>query len=177
MEEASIEQYENWSKEALIAKIQQLETKSKKHFSKPRKQRPFDFSQYKARHVAFKILYLGESYHGFTTASDQDNLPTIESFLFKALMTSKLIPSPQGCGWSRCGRTDKGVSAFGQVVSCWVRTTSNEGFQLNWDQVAILHQKKYVDQQEFIKNLMDTYQPCEPHKESSEIDYLTCINR
>ena len=27
-----------------------------------------------------------------------------------------------GCGWEKCGRTDRGVSAAGQVVSLWIRS-------------------------------------------------------
>jgi tRNA pseudouridine38/39 synthase len=45
--------------------------------------------------------------------------------LFDALCESRLIEREkgfEGCDWSRCGRTDRGVSAAGQVVALWVRS-------------------------------------------------------
>jgi len=36
--------------------------------------------------------------------------------LFNALMKVKLIKDKNSCSYTRCGRTDKGVSAFGQVL-------------------------------------------------------------
>lgn len=39
----------------------------------------------------------------------------LKAKLFDALMTTKLIEDPLKSNYSRCGRTDKGVSAFGQV--------------------------------------------------------------
>lgn len=41
-------------------------------------------------------------------------------------MTAKLIPSPGAAKYSRCGRTDAGVSATGQVLGCTLRTSSNK---------------------------------------------------
>lgn len=42
------------------------------------------------------------------------------------MMTAKLIPSPGVANYSRCGRTDSGVSATGQVLGCTLRTSSNK---------------------------------------------------
>ena len=54
--------------------------------------------------------------------------------MWKALMKARLIfptpvesPAPgevnwEGCEYSKCGRTDKGVSAFGQVIGLRVRS-------------------------------------------------------
>lgn len=39
-----------------------------------------------------------------------DVIPTIEGELFRALMTCRLIPSPEECEWSKAGRTDKGMN-------------------------------------------------------------------
>ena len=46
---------------------------------------------------------------------------TVEDVLFGALMRTKLISSVNECKFSRCGRTDAGVSAIGQVVGLCVR--------------------------------------------------------
>ena len=93
--------------------------------------------------------YNGLEHH----ANNQTPLPTIEEELWKALVKTRLIsPTPRtpeeaatyaslsrktfdrwdrdgaevnwdGCEYSKCGRTDRGVSAFGQVVG--VRLRSN----------------------------------------------------
>lgn len=38
-----------------------------------------------------------------------------------------MITSRKDCDWTRCGRTDKGVSAIGQVVALNVRSNVAEG--------------------------------------------------
>ena len=37
--------------------------------------------------------------------------------MFGALLKACLIEERSSCNYSRCGRTDKGVSAFGQVIT------------------------------------------------------------
>lgn len=61
-------------------------------------------------------------------------MPTVEETLWKAFMKARLLfPTPNpaivegepnfgGCEYSKCGRTDKGVSAFGQVIGIRVRS-------------------------------------------------------
>lgn len=51
-------------------------------------------------------------------------MPTVEGALLSALHRAKLIPTcdTADCEFSRCGRTDKGVSALRQVVSLRVRS-------------------------------------------------------
>lgn len=62
-------------------------------------------------------------------------MPTVEEVLWKALNKARLIfpdgksssikaqeVSWEGCDYSKCGRTDKGVSAFGQVIGIRVRS-------------------------------------------------------
>ena len=87
---------------------------------KGKKQRGFDMSRCRQRHVALKIAYYGQSYHGFASQDDIDN--TIEGHLFRALQQTCLIVDRDSCNYSRCGRTDKGVSALGQVVALHLRT-------------------------------------------------------
>ncbi|RKO88570.1 pseudouridine synthase, partial [Blyttiomyces helicus] len=86
----------------------------------------FDFSLHAARPIALNVAYLGASFHGFA-AQESDAVETIESHLFRALTTARLIPDRKTCAWSRCGRTDKGVSSFGQVVGLYIRSTRPRG--------------------------------------------------
>ncbi|KAI9823095.1 MAG: hypothetical protein M1819_001514 [Sarea resinae] len=100
-----------------------------------RSDRVFDPSKYSTRHIALKFAYLGQRYNGFEHhANNTTPLPTIEEELWKAFMKSRLIfpvddgqakPGEvnwEGCDYSKCGRTDKGVSAFGQVIGIRVRS-------------------------------------------------------
>ncbi|NXI51891.1 PUS3 synthase, partial [Chloroceryle aenea] len=96
---------------------------------KKRQQRPFDFSAYGRRHVALKIAYLGWGYQGF--ASQENTSNTIEEKLFEALKKTRLVDDRQTSNYHRCGRTDKGVSAFGQVISLDLRSNLSEGKKLN----------------------------------------------
>ncbi|XP_067136984.1 tRNA pseudouridine(38/39) synthase [Centruroides vittatus] len=123
----------NLSKEDLIYRIRQLETQvtvlkntiAKRSGEKEKKQKPFDFTRYKKRHVLLKFLYLGWDYNGF--AGQEEGINTIESELFKTLQTTKLIESIKTANYNRCGRTDSGVSAFSQVISVDLRSNLLEG--------------------------------------------------
>ncbi|KAI9016990.1 pseudouridine synthase, partial [Gaertneriomyces semiglobifer] len=103
-----------------------------------------DPSPHPTRHIALKIAYLGWNYHGLASQI-ADTVPTIESHLFDALITAKLIESRDTCKLSRCGRTDKGVSAFGQVVALQVRcqykhaSPSNDSHQSELPYATILN--------------------------------------
>jgi len=117
--------YHKWTKEQLIERIVAYEKElkisgkgKKKYFHK---QRPFDITKYNQRPIALKIAYLGWNYYGYA-AQEGENVETIESHLFKALHTAKLIKDRESCRYNRCGRTDKGVSAFCQIVSLCVRS-------------------------------------------------------
>ncbi|KNG51680.1 pseudouridylate synthase 3 [Stemphylium lycopersici] len=112
----------------------------------------FDASRYSTRLIALKFAYLGQKYNGFEHHKNNATpLPTIEEELWKALVKTRLItPIPtegdkkayekidrktfarwdregadvnwDGCEYSKCGRTDRGVSAFGQVIGVRVRS-------------------------------------------------------
>ncbi|CAH0493462.1 unnamed protein product [Peronospora farinosa] len=85
-----------------------------------KKTREYNMSNYVVRAVAVKFLYIGEKYSGFAR---QDHMPeTVERYLYEALVRSKLIENIEDAGYSRCGRTDRSVSAFGQVVALRVRS-------------------------------------------------------
>ncbi|KAL0102149.1 hypothetical protein PUN28_018583 [Cardiocondyla obscurior] len=126
------EQLEKLDKLELIDKVLQLETHNEQLKSliakstniKLKKEktpkRPFDFSQCYKRHILLKFYYLGWDYHGFTV--QEDNSDTIEHHLFAALLKSCCIESRESANYHRCGRTDKGVSSFSQVISLDVRS-------------------------------------------------------
>jgi tRNA pseudouridine38/39 synthase len=84
--------------------------------SKKKKSKEFVFSRYAKRHIALKVSYLGWNYDGFAS---QDNTPeTIECKLFNAFKSARLVDNDDIPNYSRCGRTDKGVSALCQVCDC-----------------------------------------------------------
>ncbi|KAG5915606.1 hypothetical protein E4U53_004450 [Claviceps sorghi] len=101
------------------------ETKKRKG---PPAKRKMDPSRYSSRFIALKLAYLGKNYGGFEFQA-MGNQPSIEEELWKALTKACLI-FPQDervvqfdcCEYSKCGRTDRGVSAFGQVVGLRVRS-------------------------------------------------------
>ncbi|KAG0042960.1 tRNA pseudouridine synthase 3 [Gryganskiella cystojenkinii] len=88
---------------------------------KRKDRRPFDFSKYAKRHVAFKVAYFGWPYGGFASQGVNE-VKTVESELFNALMAARIIEDPLQCNYSRCGRTDRGVSGLGQVIALTVRS-------------------------------------------------------
>jgi tRNA pseudouridine38/39 synthase len=86
--------------------------------------------------VAFKLAYLGKKYNGYEYhKGNWTPLPTVEEVLWKALYKARLISPPgaeslepgdiswEGTDYTKCGRTDKGVSAFGQVIGLRVRSS------------------------------------------------------
>lgn len=79
----------------------------------------FDINSFRQRHIAFQVQYDGSKYAGFAS---QDSEETIESHLFASFKKLNLIKDEKSCLYSRCGRTDKGVSAMGQVIALQVRS-------------------------------------------------------
>eukprot|EP01112_Ceratiomyxa_fruticulosa_P005999 TRINITY_DN1679_c0_g1_i3.p1 TRINITY_DN1679_c0_g1~~TRINITY_DN1679_c0_g1_i3.p1 ORF type:complete len:490 (-),score=101.08 TRINITY_DN1679_c0_g1_i3:265-1734(-) len=110
-------------------KPQQTASSSEKQTMGAKKKQPamreFDMSRYKRRHVALKVAYIGWDYHGLASQVDSEN--TIEYHLFAALKKTCLITAIDESNYSRCGRTDKGVSAFGQVIALYLRSNLTEG--------------------------------------------------
>jgi tRNA pseudouridine38/39 synthase len=94
--------------------------------SNPTKKK-FDFTKFKQRHIALKILYFGWDYDGL--ADQTNSVNTIEHHLITALIKTCLIESRQKSKFNRCGRTDKGVSSYGQVVDLNVRSNLTDEAQ------------------------------------------------
>ncbi|KAK2958641.1 putative tRNA pseudouridine synthase A [Blattamonas nauphoetae] len=72
------------------------------------------------RHIAIQLYFDGLPYFGF--AYQNETTSTVEKTLFDGLIRSRLIHSRETCNLTRCGRTDKGVHGFSQVISVWVRS-------------------------------------------------------
>merc|ERR1719495_2296918 len=92
---------------------------------------------------------------GFAVQEDAAG-KTIESELFAALIRTRLIESRQTSNYHRCGRTDRGVSSYGQVISLDLRTNLSEG-------EGIFAPDNYTGDNTNVK--------------SSEIDYCHILNR
>nr|CAG4641791.1 EOG090X083V [Eurycercus lamellatus] len=124
------------SKEELIERIKKLnchvvqlrnllKTEQATKCGKDHKRRPFDYKKYAKRHVFLHLAYTGWDYSGFVVQEHTEK--TIEAELFKALEKLCLIEDRQNSNYHRCGRTDKGVSSFGQVISIDFRSNLCEG--------------------------------------------------
>ncbi|KAG2123435.1 pseudouridine synthase [Suillus clintonianus] len=115
--------YESWSKDELITRLRELDTKKhSKSTHSPTSKKPFHFSSHPKRKIAIKFCYSGWEYNGLAYQNGPTPLPTVEDVLFKAFVKARLVDETgglDGCGWEKCGRTDRGVSAAGQVVSLW----------------------------------------------------------
>lgn len=130
--------YQTWSKEDLIARLAELELRARAgahHHNRPKRSgvspgpsaggRTFNFKDHPVRKIAVKFCYSGWEYNGLAYQIDPTPLPTVEEVLFHAFAKARLIDPDaglDGCGWEKCGRTDVGVSAAGQVISLWVRS-------------------------------------------------------
>lgn len=103
------------------------------------KKRKFDFSSHPKRFVAFRFAYMGWNYNGLNFQYEPTPLPTVEEEILLAMTKAKLVPEadPASCNFSRCGRTDKGVSALNQVISLDVRSSLSAE-----DQKILLNDKK-----------------------------------
>lgn len=77
------------------------------------------------RYVALRVMYFGQRFYGFASEAQMD--PTVESEIFKALeKTRLLVGDRKESQYSRCGRTDKGVSSVGQVIALFLRSNLKE---------------------------------------------------
>lgn len=127
---ATASAYESWSKDQLITRLIQLESSTeptKQTQVAPRK--AFQFNSYIRRKIALKFCYSGWEYNGLAFQIGPTPLPTVEGVIFDALAKARLIDPEagfEGCDWEKCGRTDRGVSAAGQVISLWVRSTAEK---------------------------------------------------
>eukprot|EP00927_Polykrikos_kofoidii_P071573 TRINITY_DN67831_c0_g1_i1.p1 TRINITY_DN67831_c0_g1~~TRINITY_DN67831_c0_g1_i1.p1 ORF type:complete len:389 (-),score=51.37 TRINITY_DN67831_c0_g1_i1:77-1243(-) len=79
-----------------------------------------DWSSAECSHYVLRLAYIGTRYCGVSwQRPDQGN--TVENELFIVLVRACLIQNRETCNFSRCGRTDKGVHAFGNYISLTLR--------------------------------------------------------
>ncbi|KXS09875.1 pseudouridine synthase [Gonapodya prolifera JEL478] len=152
-----------------------------------KERREFNFSRHTRRPVALKLSYIGHDLHGFAmqpntaagTAGDRSGAPrlvsahgnsaqldTVESALFAALITAKLLDEKEErrkWAYGRCGRTDKGVSAFGQVISIRLRSALPAG--------AAPHVVPWDDE----SHLATTFFPSAPDEDDDESDQAAAV--
>ncbi|KPP75425.1 tRNA pseudouridine synthase A, mitochondrial-like, partial [Scleropages formosus] len=81
-----------------------------------------DGRKFPKRKVVLLLAYSGKGYHGMQRNVGSSQFKTIEDDLVTALVKSGCIPENHGAdmkkmSFQRCARTDKGVSAAGQIVS------------------------------------------------------------
>ncbi|XP_036974143.1 tRNA pseudouridine synthase A [Acanthopagrus latus] len=81
-----------------------------------------DEKKYPKKKVVLLMAYSGKGYYGMQRNPSASQFRTIEDDLVAALIKSGCIPENHGkdmkkASFQRCARTDKGVSAAGQVVS------------------------------------------------------------
>ena len=139
-------------------KRQKVESKKTK---KKKQKKKFDMSRFSQRHVALHLVYFGEHYKGLAVQEDPN---TVEEKLFEALEKTCLIVDRKSCAYSRSGRTDKGVSGFGQVVALNVRS------QLRFPQPAA--------SQSFIPpSFSESENSPENNRDCDEIDYAHLLNK
>ena len=87
-------------KNVIIKLTGQTKVGEKKPYDKTKKKdRPFNFKTFKKRHVLLHVSYFGWNYHGF--AVQETTGKTIESELFDALLTTKLIESRDTSNYHR----------------------------------------------------------------------------
>lgn len=98
---------------SLEAKLAGMSRREKKRYKRLHPTE-FDYSKYNKRHIALKLSYFGWNYKGF--AIQTEDVETVETHLLQAFATSKLMENFTTSNYARCGRTDSGVSAFGQVM-------------------------------------------------------------
>ncbi|MED6255718.1 tRNA pseudouridine synthase 1 [Ataeniobius toweri] len=85
-----------------------------------------DDKKYPKKKVVLLLAYSGKGYYGMQRNPGNSQFRTIEDDLVIALVKSGCIPENHGddmkkMSFQRCARTDKGVSAAGQVVSLKIR--------------------------------------------------------
>ncbi|KAM4677285.1 pseudouridylate synthase 1 homolog [Discoglossus pictus] len=94
-------------------------------------------SLFPRRKFALLLAYCGHGYYGMQINPGRPDLPTIEATLISALIKAQCLPETctrdmKHLQFQRCARTDKGVSALGQLVSVRLLTScTNPVEQIN----------------------------------------------
>ena len=92
---------------------------------------------FRKRHIALHIYYDGAQYSGLAENVGVAHDQSVEKALFRALRQAHLLIDDDDrskCHYSRCGRTDKGVSAAGQVVALQLKSAIS--LQASYDEAG-----------------------------------------
>ena len=189
---------EKMTKEDLIRKVLNLQTlcgqlKNQQHEVKSKHSKMMNFSK-KAknssnrkglterlyRYIAIKVAYLGWDYDGLQSNPNLDD--TVENILRGALQKTKLVDPSDPIKFSKCGRTDKGVSSFDQVMTLCVNSKLKSGPNVMSVQAALAELEKVCspdkdtdDEKE--ENSKDDAEQETEEQLMSEYDYATILNR
>lgn len=118
---------------------------------------------YMTRHIALRFHYDGSTYNGLAQNINSPTDNSVEKKLIAAMKKTCLIESRDTCGYSRSGRTDKGVSAFGQVIALRVRSAFPIGTLLEGEE----NEKTLMQEVDLPKNHLETikcWAPAKPMK-------------
>ncbi|KAK3887084.1 hypothetical protein Pcinc_008848 [Petrolisthes cinctipes] len=131
------------------------------------------------RHVVLKFAYLGWDYQGYAT--QEDTSQTIEAKLFTALLKTRLIQSRQTSNYHR---TDKGVSAFEQVISITVRSKCHSGVGVEAPQCGVEAPQCGVEAPQQCPHPNTPPQPSQTDNDNNnddddtqELNYIQMLNR
>jgi tRNA pseudouridine38/39 synthase len=102
---------------------QQLPQEKQLQEQQPQEQQP---QKTRTRHIALRFYYDGANYSGLACNLGNETDNSVEKELFQALLLANLVESRESCEFSRCGRTDRGVSAVGQVVGIRLKSVIPE---------------------------------------------------
>lgn len=127
---ASLKEERNNNLEAAAAETETANSASGKE-QQPSSNPTTTFS-YRRRHIALRVYYEGKEYSGLAQNMGQESDNSVEQQLFAALCKTHLIESRETCQYSRCGRTDKGVSAVGQVIALQLKSAIP--LEASWDE-------------------------------------------
>lgn len=155
---------------------------AKKGEKKEKKAKEFDFDTAPCRKIALRFSYDGAGYSGLaaqntTSPGAGSSLPTVEAVLWDALCTARLVDpllGMDGAGFSRCGRTDRGVSAAGQVVALWIRSKKVNHWKLRIEQQSQYSTTPLPTAGEDWESLQARR---EARLEESELPYVQILNR
>ncbi|CAA87378.1 putative tRNA pseudouridine synthase tag-124 [Caenorhabditis elegans] len=106
---------------------------------KSKKAKTLDFLAHPRRKIAIQFFYLGWEHDGLVQQPHTQN--TVENHIMQALIKTHLIEDWTKCDFSRCGRTDKGVSAFKQTAAMVVRSLCPGDSGVFWSDSTQEHQK------------------------------------
>jgi len=114
---------------ALLARLRALVPPAADDAASAPSDKTFDFNRYATRVIALRVAYAGWNYHGFASQGARGK-PTVEQSVFDALARTRLVASSDDvfktCDYARCGRTDRGVSGLGQIITLRVRSNGGE---------------------------------------------------